>query len=63
MSRRRPPVQHYHHGALWDVNLCGVRGTWVATGDPKNVTCPRCRRHLTYWVRRGLRARRRPRRA
>jgi len=47
-------VIHYHHSDLWDVNICGVRGTWSANGNPKKVTCRRCRRHLTYWVLREM---------
>jgi hypothetical protein len=56
--RLRHRVLHYNSAALWDVNLCGVRGTWSATGDVRKVTCKGCRRHLTYWVKRAIRAHR-----
>lgn len=47
-------IVHYNNPDLWDVNICGVRGTWSANGDPKKVTCKRCRRHLTYWVEKDI---------
>ena len=57
MTKPRRRVIHFNHSMLWDVNLCGVRGTWHANGDPKKVTCKRCRGHLSYWVYKELRKR------
>jgi hypothetical protein len=54
---KKPVVIHYDHPDLWDINICGVRGTWSANGNVKKVTCKRCRRHLTYWVKKEIKAR------
>ncbi len=52
-KKEKDKVTHYDDIEIFGgINLCGVRGTWHGTGDVKKVTCKRCRRKLTYWMRR-----------